>query len=455
MIPDKTHNGKQENRANKVDPAHLRDSFLSTVAVDGISKLRRWRNQWYFWSNGRYTALTDEDVRCKIQTSIESECSDVTKTAVTNVLETVKAACLVQSTSEPHSYIAQAPEKLVGGIVCLRDRYASVEMLENGDAIKSTPAFFNLNATEFDYKHPSECSDPTNWLNFLDRSMPDKEAQRTLQQWFGYCLTLSMTQHKMLFLLGPKRSGKGTICRILNALVGSKNCTGSTLSQLAGNFGMWPMIGSQLCVIADARLTGQRNQGVIVERLLSISGDDIHTIDRKHSEEWTGRINTRVMICSNEMPRLNDASGALASRFIILETPNSFFGKEDLELEEKLRSELLGIFWWAIDGLSDLRESTRLHIPQSSLDFSRDLESLSSPAKTFFNEMCEFSTDSWVSTEDLFACYTEWCGSEGIARPTTKAVFIRDFKAAVQCKVTRRRDNNNKQFRLIEGIRIL
>ena len=35
------------------------------------------------------------------------------------------------------------------------------------------------------------------------------------------------------------------------------------------------------------------------------------------------------MFLTNEMPRLSDASGALAGRFLILLLSNSFFGKED------------------------------------------------------------------------------------------------------------------------------
>ena len=53
---------------------------------------------------------------------------------------------------------------------------------------------------------------------------------------------------------------------------------------------------------------------IVVERLLSISGEDTLTVDRKYREPWTGQLPTRIVILSNELPRLTDSSGALASR---------------------------------------------------------------------------------------------------------------------------------------------
>ena len=40
------------------------------------------------------------------------------------------------------------------------------------------------------------------------------------------------------------------------------------------------------------------------------------TIDRKYEEPWSGRLPTRIMVLTNELPRSTDASGAISSRFI-------------------------------------------------------------------------------------------------------------------------------------------
>ena len=56
---------------------------------------------------------------------------------------------------------------------------------------------------------------------------------------------------------------------------------------------------------------------IAVERLLSISGEDTITSTASTASPWTGRLPTRFMILTNELPRFTDSSGALASRFVI------------------------------------------------------------------------------------------------------------------------------------------
>ena len=47
-------------------------------------------------------------------------------------------------------------------------------------------------------------------------------------------------------------------------------------------------------------------------------------------------LRVRFLVISNELPSLADASGALASRFIVLRLINSFYGREDQRLTERL-----------------------------------------------------------------------------------------------------------------------
>ena len=74
-------------------------------------------------------------------------------------------------------------------------------------------------------------------------------------------------------MVGPTRGGKGAIARILGSLVGVQNVCGPTLNGLSGDFGMAPLIGKSLAIVADMRIAS-RDTSIVVERLLSISGED-------------------------------------------------------------------------------------------------------------------------------------------------------------------------------------
>src|SRR4030095_13195092 len=91
-----------------------------------------------------------------------------------------------------------------------------------------------------------------------------------------------------------------------------------------------------------------------LERFRSISGEDSLTIDRKFRDPWTGRLPTRFVILTNELPRLADASGALGSSFILFVLPRSFYGAENPTLTDELLTEAPAIFNWALEGLDRL-----------------------------------------------------------------------------------------------------
>ncbi len=118
---------------------------------------------------------------------------------------------------------------------------------------------------------------------------------------------------------------------------------------------------------------------MVVERLLSISGEDSLTVNRKYRDQWTGKLPARLMLCSNELPLLGDASMAVAGRFVSLLLSRSFYGKEDLKLESELVAELPGILNWALDGLGRLADQGRFTRPASTDEMLGTLQDLASP----------------------------------------------------------------------------
>lgn len=301
--------------------------------------------------------------------------------------------------------------------------------------IAPSPAFFAVNA--LDYDHQPDASEPRQWQAFLSQLFEDDlQAWDLLQEWFGYCLTGDTAQHKMLLIVGPRRSGKGTIARVLTRLVGAGNVAGPTTSSLAGPFGLQPLIGKSLAIVSDARFSGENIQTVI-ERLLCISGEDTLTIDRKHMTSVTMKLPTRFVFLTNELPRLTDASGALAGRFMMLRLTESYYGREDKALTAKLLTELPGILNWSIGGWRQLRERGHFIQPTSVEDALRDMEDLSSPVGAFVRERCEIDGGLRVWIDDLYQAWKQWCEADGRVSVTTKQTFGRDLMAAAPGVVTR------------------
>ena len=94
------------------------------------------------------------------------------------------------------------------------------------------------------------------------------------------------------------------------------------------------------------------------------------------------------MILTNELPRIADSSGALASRFHRPDAHKSFYGREDHDLTGRLLGELPGILNWSIEGWERLRDRGRFQQPASSAEAIQELEDLGSPIGAFIRERC-------------------------------------------------------------------
>jgi P4 family phage/plasmid primase-like protien len=325
------------------------------------------------------------------------------------------------------------------------------------------PNFFTIAALGFDYV--ATAPTPHEWLTFLDQifhsgngpeQRKDKEDQiAMLQEAIGYLMTCDTSQEKAFLFLGPKRSGKGTILAMIRRLLASTSVIGPSLQSLANNFGLMPMIGMQLAIIDDLRVS-PKDQNVLIENVLKITGRGFFTIDRKFKAAWNGSLLVKLILISNLMPKLGDDSAAIASRFITLVTRQTFYGREDPRLfEDKLLPELLGVFHWALEGLQRLRERGRFLESSASEDARERLGSLGSPARAFLAEYCAFGPDQQVRKDVLYDVWRDY-SRETATLPGSIETFSEKLYAAGNGLIGhgRPRDESGKQYRVYTGIRL-
>ena len=87
--------------------------------------------------------------------------------------------------------------------------------------IPPTVDLFYEHQASFDF--PTEAPPPPNeWHRFLDSLDQDNEWRKCLQEIMGYCLWRNYDLQKFFMLIGPPRSGKGTIVNVIRELVGGE-----------------------------------------------------------------------------------------------------------------------------------------------------------------------------------------------------------------------------------------
>ena len=347
-------------------------------------------------------------------------------------------------------------------IVPFKNKLLSIDdFLKTGIAATSlhsvTPKFFcstqipfEIHASDHD---PISKRSPMRFIAFLNEVFNgDQSSILFLQQWFGYCLTNMTHLQKMLLIVGPKRSGKGTIGRVLQAMLGIENTIAPSASAMLAANGMEPWLGKKLAVFGDARFGDKIDKDAVKEFLLQISGEDTLTIGRKFKCAVSTQLKTKIMVLSNEVPEFIDSGAALASRFIILKMENSVIGKENTGLFEKeLKPEIPLIFWWALDGLRSLMASNRFVQPEGGKATVVQMERNQSPVGAFVSDFCNVRPGISIPKEVLYAGYERWCIGEDM-KPLNRVYFGRYLLSAAHTVKAVRSGNDGSRVQSFDGI---
>ena len=474
-----THKQTTPNEAPD-DPHRLARLFIDQrgTSSTGELTLRYWCDEWWLWDGFAYRTISPAELRADLAAIIKREFDDlkvnelakpreaeepsptvkkVTTGLLTNVTLALSSLSILSSRILQPSWLTHEDEPFPANeVFATRTGLIHIPSLIAGtpSTLQPTPQFFSAGAVDYGFVSDAECPE---WLRFLKSLWPDDpQSIASLQEWFGYLLLPDTRQHKILLLIGPPRSGKGAIGRILKRLIGERSFATPTLSSLASPFGLWPLFGKSVALIPDARLSGRADAIATTERLLSISGEDPQDIHRKCLPTITGvKLPVRFVLMTIELPNLQDSSGAFSNRVVMLRTTQSWLGKEDKHLDARLQSELSGILNWSINGWQRLQERGRFRQPDSALELLADLSDLTSPISMFLRERCKIEIGEEASVEELFEAWLNWCAEHGRNKPGTQQAFGRDLHAKVTTLTIKQPRIEGSRIRIYEGISVL
>lgn len=294
-----------------------------------------------------------------------------------------------------------------------------------------TGRYFATGVPAWEYDPAATC--PL-WLEKLDEWLhPSFHA--TLQEFMGYLLTSDTSIEVLLAMMGAKRGGKGTITKVMQALVGKHHHASVTLNDLGSDFGLAGLMDKRAVFIPDAH--DAKQPAAAIERIKSITGNDELSVNRKNQAMLSVRIPAKIVLVANKHPKFLDESGALADRELVLVFESSFAKVKDTELGNKLRAEWPGIANWALEGLRRLRgNGNRFTVGQRGRKAQQELAEAQSPALRFANETLIVTGDEAdaVPLAVLFEAYEQWAFHvEGMSgrEKRNRADFKADLIAAL------------------------
>lgn len=271
------------------------------------------------------------------------------------------------------------------------------------------PDFFNTVVLPYDHDPKAECP---RWLRFMEDCFSSDMEIRECRKFFGYILAQRNDLQKFFVLQGPSRAGKGVTLEILKNLIGQDNVGFPLLSELANDFAMQPLVGKPLIVVdeANSTLTG-RGQERVLDFIKAVTGGTPMQINRKQKEHLQNiKLPGRFVMACNRLPSFLDPSGALLARMVPLIFRQSFVGREDPMLAEKLSTELPGIFNWSVQGMRDLVEDRqKFTIPDQAKEILASARRAAAPTFAFRADCLDLGPKYTCTKESVYNAYCAWC----------------------------------------------
>ncbi len=255
------------------------------------------------------------------------------------------------------------------------------------------------------------------FMEFMDYVMDGKtELIEYLQKIIAYILSDRNDFHSYCHIIGTTGTGKSTLGKLITKLIGEQNTTTLSLLNVRSGFFLQKIIGKKLIIINE--LDESRLEVSTESVLKELTSFDTIGINRKFKEEIDYRNKAKILILSNNFPQMNDASGALFRRLILFEWNKKIDHASAIKWFEhthEFKTELSGIFNWALEGYKTLLEQGTgcfLPKPTNCEKWAHDYRILSNQVMLFVEEYCELDPDAITYNAEIYYFYNIWFTKE-------------------------------------------
>lgn len=222
-------------------------------------------------------------------------------------------------------------------------------------------------------------------------------------------------RHYILFLLGGGGNGKGTLTRFLQKFFGGTQggYAHLTIESFTQRFDS-PMMEGKLLGAVEEISEGETTKAVW-NKIKELTGKSLLRVERKNKDTYSVPATCKFIMCSNEPPTLKDNSVGLRRRFRMVWLEKNFTESPlfDPHLDEKLETELPGVFNWILESYKDryLMEGIPETIGESQefeLDDAAGLMNLEDPIAAFVERFVVEDQTAETRCADLWEAFQVW-----------------------------------------------
>ena len=260
------------------------------------------------------------------------------------------------------------------------------------------------------------------WLSFI---APERDDREMLLQFAGYSMTRDVRQQKFLILLGEGGSGKSTVIKLIEAVIGEENLSNVSLAQLGQRFASYGLMGKLLNSCADLEVTALEDTSTLKKLL----GEDRLSAEAKGKDAVSFKSYAKLIFSTNELPIVKaERTNGFYRRLLILEMNRIPDGKR-ADFFEELTGELDFFIHEAVDALERMYQAGTITESSGSIEAVKRLRKDSDTVEAWIDEECTTEHGARTDRGSLFTSYESYC-----SRSDRTALSRNNFFRALRTK---------------------
>lgn len=353
------------------EPMHVARSILETryKTPNGKPGLRFWQKSFYQWYGGQWVKRDERWMENDLYVALENVEYEVresgrrsvterfapNKNRVAEVARCIEVIQQVHVEGAPCWLGAQpAPSSKLDHCVAFQDVVVDVAATAQRWDGTGPVEWVTFERTE-DYFDPvvlpvrwEDARDPEYYREKLTEWFSEPESRELWLRVFGVLLMPTQKYERAPVVLGRARGGKSTNMRLVKRLLGPA-FFGTTMEAMIRPHGLEGMEGARCIVVNECtqlqNAAGQTFSGT----WKNIVGRDETAINPKNKGQFRCVLPGKIVMVSNEIPKLPNKGEGMSSKMLFVNFDNSFRGREDFEMDQKLDQELAGIARMALE----------------------------------------------------------------------------------------------------------